>query len=323
DTAAEGVSSNAKRGGELAAVTDEQAETSPQGLRSMEEVQSEEGLEDQEEGRGLAALRNVAWYLALLVAPLAGAAHAFMPGHGKSMVAAYLLGTKGRLRDALTLGVASTISHSIGNFAIAAVVIFVAVGIFGMSSHAATSYGSILLEALCGAFVVFMGGAIFYDRLRRYRRGLPAHDHDHGPGGHTHDHAHEHGDAEGSEPDHQHGHGKEENAQGSTVMLGIIAGLQPCTAGIWVSMLSINQGWFWKGLYILVLFSLGLGVILTCVAAGMVLARSYLSQRLETRQSNLLQVLPLVSAVALTTVGGYMIVDCYVRNQQWVHQFFS
>lgn len=44
-----------------------------------------------------------AFWLALVVALGVGALHAVAPGHGKSVTAAYLIGTHGRYRDALRL----------------------------------------------------------------------------------------------------------------------------------------------------------------------------------------------------------------------------
>ena len=56
--------------------------------------------------------------VSLLVAVFWGAAHAFSPGHGKAIVAAYLMGTKGRPRDAFALGGIVTVTHTIGVFAL-------------------------------------------------------------------------------------------------------------------------------------------------------------------------------------------------------------
>ena len=54
--------------------------------------------------------------LALLLAFIYGAGHALGPGHGKTMVAAYLVGTRGRIRDAVILGIIVTIAHTASVF---------------------------------------------------------------------------------------------------------------------------------------------------------------------------------------------------------------
>ncbi|HEY1275658.1 MAG TPA: hypothetical protein VGF25_12125, partial [Thermoleophilaceae bacterium] len=56
--------------------------------------------------------------LLLLAAFGWGALHALSPGHGKAMVAAYLVGTKGKARHAVALGATVTITHTIGVFAL-------------------------------------------------------------------------------------------------------------------------------------------------------------------------------------------------------------
>ena len=56
--------------------------------------------------------------LSLLIAMFWGAAHAFSPGHGKSIVAAYLVGSRGTPRHAVYLGLTVTVTHTIGVFAL-------------------------------------------------------------------------------------------------------------------------------------------------------------------------------------------------------------
>ena len=56
--------------------------------------------------------------VSLLVAAFWGAAHALTPGHGKALVAGYLVGTRGRPRHAFVLGATVTVTHTIGVFAL-------------------------------------------------------------------------------------------------------------------------------------------------------------------------------------------------------------
>ena len=57
-----------------------------------------------------------------------GAVHALSPGHGKAMVAAYLVGTRGTPRHAVALGLAVTVTHTVGVFALGVVTL----GLSGM-----------------------------------------------------------------------------------------------------------------------------------------------------------------------------------------------
>ena len=115
----------------------------------------------------------------LLLAAFAwGAIHALSPGHGKTMVAAYLVGTKGTARHALALGAIVTTTHTIGVFAL------------GLITLALTQY--ILPEQLypwlnlvSGLMVVAVGASVLRPRIRwglarrRAATGACEHDHDH------------------------------------------------------------------------------------------------------------------------------------------------
>ena len=52
-----------------------------------------------------------------------GAGHALTPGHGKTLMAAYLVGTRGTPRHAVGLGMAVSVSHTLGILGLAAVVL--------------------------------------------------------------------------------------------------------------------------------------------------------------------------------------------------------
>ncbi len=52
--------------------------------------------------------------LGVALALLLGAAHAALPGHGKTVMAAYLAGRRGTARDAVTVGATVTVTHTAG-----------------------------------------------------------------------------------------------------------------------------------------------------------------------------------------------------------------
>ena len=123
-----------------------------------------------------------------------GALHALSPGHGKAMVAAYLVGSRGTSRDAVALGAVVTVTHTIGVFALGLVTLLLAQYILPEDLYP-------WLNIVSGLLVVGIGGAILWSRVqtaRGRRNALFGHHHDHGHG-HHHHHDHDH--------DHDHDHG--------------------------------------------------------------------------------------------------------------------
>ena len=124
--------------------------------------------------------------LLLLAAFGWGAVHALSPGHGKAMVAAYLVGTRGSTRDAIVLGATVTVTHTAGVIALGAVAL-------GLSAWVLPEQLYPWLTLASGLMVVSVGAAVLRGRLRGFG-------HAHGPGGHRHDHGHDHH----HEHDHDH-----------------------------------------------------------------------------------------------------------------------
>ena len=144
----------------------------------------------------------VAFYL--LAATVLGAGHALSPGHGKTVVAAYLVGSRGTARHAVFLGATVTATHTIGVYALGLVTLY-------LSQYILPERLYPILQVVSGLLVVGIGGWLFAVRLRgllRYRRERGhSHDrddrHEHGHD-HSHEHAHSHGHGHGLE--HAHGH---------------------------------------------------------------------------------------------------------------------
>ena len=112
--------------------------------------------------------------LALLAALGWGAMHAMSPGHGKTLVAAYLVGAHGTARHALFLGLTTTITHTAGVFALGFVTL-------ALSRYILPEHLYPWLSAASGILVVLIGLSLVRSRLRG-----AGHDH-------PHDHDHEHG----------------------------------------------------------------------------------------------------------------------------------
>ena len=140
--------------------------------------------------------------IALVAALVAGMAHAFSPGHGKAMVGAYLVGTRGTVRDAIVLGVVVTITHTLGVYLLGFLTLWLT------TSFRAERVG-LWLEVVSGLLVLGMGFWLFQRGLLAYHGIKPLPGHTHGPGGHSHGHLHDHSGHSHSHAhsyDHSHGH---------------------------------------------------------------------------------------------------------------------
>ncbi|MFH8259285.1 HoxN/HupN/NixA family nickel/cobalt transporter [Streptomyces roseolus] len=128
--------------------------------------------------------------LALLLAIVLGASHALLPGHGKTIMAAYLAGRRGTRRDAVTVGATVTLTHTAG------------VLILGLALPTATHLAGETVLAWLGTASGLIVTAIGLWLLTRALRNKPAHDHHH-----HHHHGHHHDHDHGSDHDHDRGHG--------------------------------------------------------------------------------------------------------------------
>ena len=219
-----------------------------------------------------------------------GALHALSPGHGKTMVAGYLVGSRGRPKDAALLGLTVTITHTSAVFAL------------GLITLAASAY--VLPEDLypwlgvaSGAMVIAIGLWAIWTRLRRWRAmGAEAHDH-----GDHHMHAHR-----------GHSHTHSQAAPGapittrSLIALGVSGGIVPCPSALVVLVAAISQHRLGLGLVLILAFSIGLAATLTAVGLA-VLHGGRLIQRLRPDQhlfgGRVAGVLPALSATLIVVAG--------------------
>lgn len=222
---------------------------------------------------------------ALALAFFFGAVHALTPGHGKTIVAAYLVGSRGRLADAVYLGGVVTATHTVSVFALGLITLYA-------STRIAVERIFPWLSLLSGAMVLGIGGWLLIQRLRGLDAGH-SHDHDHGHG-HSHSHAHGHS--------HSHSHGR-----GSLFSLGVSGGLVPCPEALVVLMLSISLGRLGFGLLLLTAFSIGLAAVLIAIGSAMVLAGGRFSAIQPTGVWT--KRLPLASAAIVTVLGLYMTLE--------------
>ncbi|MEV4533389.1 sulfite exporter TauE/SafE family protein [Asanoa sp. NPDC049518] len=187
--------------------------------------------------------------LAVLLALVLGAAHAALPGHGKTVMAAYLAGRAGRPRDAVAVGATVTLTHTGGVLALGLLLTTFA-GIAGESVLAWLGVASGVLVAAIG-----IGALVSARRRRRRNRSAAGHAH-----GHSHDHAHDHAH------DHSHGPGR-----WGIAGIGIAGGLVPSPSALVVLLGAIALGRTAFG--VLLVFAYGLGMAATLTAAGLLLIR--------------------------------------------------
>jgi ABC-type nickel/cobalt efflux system permease component RcnA len=244
-----------------------------------------------------AAAGKTALVLLLLAALGWGALHALSPGHGKAMVAAYLVGSKGTSRHAVVLGAVVTVTHTIGVFALGLITLLLAQYILPEDLFP-------WLTLISGLLVVAIGLAVLRSRVgyhraqrahRHAQQNEPAHGHRHDQHGHRHD------------PDHVHGpHGHRHDVPDTITWKGLIgmgasAGLIPCPSALVVLLGAVAQHQVALGLLLILAFSVGLAVTLTVLGLLVVHARR-LTTRLNVPQ-RLVTALPAASALAIVGLG--------------------
>jgi len=248
---------------------------------------SEDGLtkafSDAAAGRGV--------LLVLLLTAFAwGAFHALSPGHGKAMVAAYLVGTRGTARHAVALGATVTATHTIGVFALGAVALL-------LSQYVLPEQLYPWLNLASGALVLVVGGAVLRSRIRWARARRAGHDR-----AHHHHHSHDHGAGHSHDHGHSHSHAPPERLSWrGLVAMGASAGLIPCPSALVVLLGAVAQGQIALGMVLIVAFSAGLAATLTLLGLGVVYAGRALSRM--PVPARLTAALPTVSALLIVGVG--------------------
>ena len=231
--------------------------------------------------------------LSLVIALFWGAAHAFSPGHGKAIVAGYLVGTRGRVRDAFTLGAIVTVTHTVGVFALGGVTLLLSAFIVPEQLYPWLNLVSALL-------VVGVGLTILRWRLRAWRRGDPL--------GHSEARVHDlgHDDYSGHGHHHEHDHNQGAGARRGLFGIGISAGIIPCPTALIVLLAAISLQRVEYGLVLILAFSVGLAAAVTSIGLVAVLARTSFSR--VSFDGTVVRALPAVSAVVVLGLGAAMIV---------------
>ncbi|HYX43993.1 MAG TPA: hypothetical protein VE760_03045, partial [Acidimicrobiales bacterium] len=216
-----------------------------------------------------------------------GAAHALGPGHGKGVMAAYLVGTEGRRWDALLFGVVVSLMHT-------GAVLLLGLALFGVSRSTSVERIYPALTLLSGLAVAAMGGWLLRQRLRAGRGHHHLHDHDH-----DHDHHH------GLLPHHHHAPSstavKPLSHRGLLVLAGSGA-VVPSPSAVVALLGAFSVGQALLGLALVAAFSVGMAITLTAVGVALVLGRDFVQRRGE----RFLRLTPLAGAAALVVLGAFL-----------------
>lgn len=260
--------------------------------------------------------------MALAVAMGLGALHALEPGHGKTLVGGYLVGSRGTPMQAVLLGLSVTATHTVGVYALGLVTLVAAQYILPERLYP-------VLGALSGLLLAAIGLSLARSRLSQLvsRRSIADQHNDHGEheyghhhhGEHDHDHEEE---VHSHHYGHDHGYAREPGrhlhvqfgpapvggraSAGNILALGVSGGLLPCPSALIVLLAAISMQNVALGMALVVAFSLGLACVLTALGLLVVYTRNVVGgSRLgeRARELPLLRAVPAASAVVITVAG--------------------
>ncbi|MBI5779547.1 MAG: sulfite exporter TauE/SafE family protein [Planctomycetes bacterium] len=255
-----------------------------------------------------------------------GAVHALAPGHGKTLVGAYLIGSRGTISQAILLGLIVTTTH-LSTVIIAGVLALTA------SYYVNQTALAVYLGMVSGLIMIIMGVWIFSRRLRS-DSGVPTQSGTNPLGNHGHTHhlgeAHNHSDDEGHAHSHSHHPGDEGHAHGHShsvatssletvslkqiLALGISGGLVPCPTAIVILLMAITIKKTLWGLFLILAFSLGLASVLITIGILMVTGVSFLSSSKHIDLTRVIRILSVLSPVLITLIGIAIIISNLINS---------
>jgi ABC-type nickel/cobalt efflux system permease component RcnA len=237
----------------------------------------------------------------LLLAAGLGALHALSPGHGKTVMAAYLVGSRGNFRQAVGLGLTVTVSHTLG---------VLALGVLSLSAAFVIQPDKLypILSVVSGAIVVVIGAYLLFTRIRAWRATRPSHAHDHG-----HAHENEFGHAlNAARPAGWHEHGGKGHThlpqptmgRRGLFALGLSGGMIPSVSALLVLIGSISIGRPAWGIVLTIAFGLGMAAVLVGIGLGLVYARRLVERFPVSASLDLGRRIPVLSAVVVLLAGA-------------------
>lgn len=252
--------------------------------------------------------------VSFLAALALGSLHAFSPGHGKAVVGAYLVGSRGNWQHAAFLGLVVTATHTAGVYALGFVTLFLSAYILPEQIFPWLAFISgalvalIGIQLLVGRFRAARAGTSSFDKAKNQFDAAPrAHSHHDGRGGtavHSHSFA---------TPAQEAAHAREHLAEmqafekpswKNLLSLGISGGLLPCPSALVVMLSAIALGRVFYGFFLIIGFSLGLAGVLVITGLVLLYAGRYAGRLFwGDRVGVVMRFLPVVGALFVTVLG--------------------
>ncbi|MBA5809899.1 nickel/cobalt efflux transporter RcnA [Morganella morganii] len=252
-----------------------------------------------------------------------GALHGLEPGHSKTMMAAFIIAVKGTVRQAVMLGLAATLSHTL-------IVWLIALGGMYISTRFTPEAVEPWLQMVSAVIILATAFWMFMRTYRGEKNWLTEmqqenhthhhhhdHDHDHDHGHHDHDHHHHHDDEYQDAHARAHAHeiktrftgGKATNSQ--VLLFGLTGGLIPCPAAITVLLICLQLKAFTLGATMVLSFSIGLALTLVTVGVVTAVGLRQVSRRWQGL-GDIAKKAPYFSAALIALVGLYMGIHGYM-----------
>ncbi len=229
--------------------------------------------------------------MAVLISVVLGAAHAVAPGHGKTVMAAFLVGERGSFRQAGVVALTVTVTHTAGVLVLG-IVLTTSVVLAPQRLYA-------WLGLLSGLLLAGVGGTLLR-RAWKARLAAGVHSHDHS---HDHDHGHSHG--------HDHGHGHHHHHHVPTslnirslIAMGFAGGLVPSPSALVVLLGAVALGRTWFGVLLVLGYGVGMACTLTGVGFALAKWRAVIERRTTGRFAGTVKrIVPVATASLIVLVG--------------------
>jgi len=229
--------------------------------------------------------------LVVISAFILGAIHALGPGHGKSLMAAYLIGSTGRVIDAVILALTITISHVFS-------VVIIGLLAFWIADFFWPEKITTWIGLFSGIAIFFIGLWLFFSRYKTLKQKSGTHKA-------VTENVHQHTNQQHHHTNQNHHHFNPNLSIWNNIALGISSGIVPCPKAIVILLLAISLQKIAFGILIILVFSLGIASILIILGIILVKASYLLEGRLEGKQ---LKLIPTIGAVLIMGLGIFMII---------------
>jgi len=248
--------------------------------------------------------------LTFVVAIALGALHALEPGHGKTLLAISLVGSRATVKQAAILAGALTVAHTIGVLALGLAIELLKGAFVPESIYPWITLVSGIAIAIVGARAVHRQilerQPLAHVHVHAHPHTHPhEHEHVHGAHAHPHPHPHPHGH---DDLDHARAHAIPGNAPlrfGGTVWAAMSGGIAPCPAALVVLLAALALDQVAYGLFLIVAFSFGLAATLTGLGIAVVRGATWLQGRPQFER--FVTYGPLVSACVISLIGAVMV----------------